>query len=185
MTEIIFKEDEAQLLRVSPGWSPAELLKQEGVFYLKDVVKLLPVDMHKIKRHAKLFHDRGDDPWEKMGVRKVLGNWMVKMNVFAGYYRKALEPKLTPIEDRWDANQLLAQKGVFALTEVCKHIPFTASQLRHQAKKNPKAKREYGIWKDKDLKIFVVDMSVFGPWLGSLWRREPDEGLAENRRKSR
>ncbi len=105
-----------------------------------------------------------------MGVKKIWNHWVVRMSVFANYYRANLVSKVDRINPNWDGNYLLKQKGLFLLSEVSKLIPFTTHQLRYQAKKNPNAREEIGIWKDPDLRAFVVDMERFAPWIRSIWK---------------
>ena len=94
---------------------------------------------------------------------------MVRMKVFADYYRKHLVPKVERVEDHWDGNTLLSQKGRYLLTDVCKKLPFTSHQIRYQANKSRNARAEYGMWKDKDLNAFIIDMEKFSPWIKRLW----------------
>jgi len=104
-----------------------------------------------------------------MGIGKTWNHWIVRMKVFAPYYRKNLVPKARRIPKEWDGNTLLKQKVTYYLTDVCSLIPFTPHQIRYQAKKNAKSKKEIGVWKDKDLQMFLVDMSVFSKWIKTLW----------------
>ncbi len=167
----IFKDDEEmRFMRVSPEWGQDELLRQEGVFFLKDVVKKLDIKGAQVKIRVKQLIKERKDPWLLMGVRRVLKVWLVKMSRFAPYYQERLKPKIRKVEPEWDANQLLRQKGLFTLVDICRNIPFTTHQLRYQAQKTANAKKKMGIWKDPDLKKFVVDMEIFGPWLANLWK---------------
>ncbi len=163
--EKIFEEDEMTLREVDAGWDREDLLSRKELFFLKDVVKALDLDPAKVKKKAKEFKD----PWRDMGVRKMWTHWIVRMKVFGPFYRKHLVSKIRTPDKSWDGNTLLKQKGTFFLTEVCKYIPFSTHQLRYQAKKNPNAREEYGVWKDPKMKGFLVDMETFGPWINSLW----------------
>ncbi len=167
--EVIFEADEMQLKEVDPNWSPEYLLAQESIFFLKDVVKVLQIDSIKVKKKARELNQKHKSPWERMGVRKIWNHWIVRMKVFGPFYRKHLVSRVKNIQEDWDGNDLLKQKGLFFLTDVCKLIPFSTYQLRYQAKKNPAAKKEYGVWKDKELNAYVVDMELFAPWIFSLW----------------
>lgn len=164
--EKVFEEDEMNLREVDLNWSKDELLSKEDLFFLKDVVKVLDLDPAKVKKKAK---DLDGDPWQIMGVRKMWTHWIVRMKIFSPFYKKHLVSKVKSPDPAWDGNTLLKQKGIFFLTDVCKLIPFSTHQLRYQAKKNPNAKEEYGVWKDPKLKGFLVDMEKFGPWINSLW----------------
>ncbi len=169
LVEKIFEEDEMILSEFDKNWTPKELLSKEEIFFLKDVVKVLNLDINKVKKKAKEVETTGESSWDVMGTRKIWSHWMVRMKVFAPYYKKHLIPKVKPVDPGWDGNELLSQKGKFLLTEVCKKLPFTSHQIRYQANKNKNARNEYGMWKDKDLNAFVVDMEKFSPWIKRLW----------------
>ena len=104
-----------------------------------------------------------------MGARKIWSHWLIRMKVFAPYYRRHLKPRILRLEKTVDANRLLQRNGRFFLTDVCRHLPFSAHQLRYQAKNNPNAKQDYGLWKDPKLNAFIVEMEVFSQWVKRLW----------------
>ena len=166
----VFHRDELNLLEVNPAWDAETILSQQGMFFLKDIAKELDLEPIKVKVHAAALEKAGHSPWTAMGVRKIWNHWMVRMKVFAPYYREHLINRVKKIPPEWDGNQLIHQKGVYFLTDVCRVIPFTSHQLRYQAKRHPKAREELGIWKDPDVNAFVVDMELFGPWISRLWR---------------
>ena len=165
----IFEKDEMKLSSVNKNWTSDALLQKEGIFFLKDVVKILEIDPSKVKKKAREIEKKGQSAWKAMGARKIWNHWIIRMTVFAPFYQKNLVPKVLSVRDEWDGNTLLRQKGVFFLTEVCTLIPFSTHQLRYQAKQNPNAKKEYGVWKDEELNAFVVDMERFAPWINMLW----------------
>ncbi len=172
--EEVFAEDEMSLRSVDPHWSGEELLSRPGIYFLKDVVKILQLDPVHVKKRARECQKKLLSSWQEMGVKKVWNHWVVRMRVFSRYYRRYLVPKVRRIEADWDGNRLLKEKGLFLLSEVCKHIPFGTHQLRYRAKKNPDAKKVMGIWKDGELNAFVVDMERFAPWLRRMWQ-SPEE----------
>lgn len=169
--EKIFEEDEMTLMPVNSRWSAEELFAQEGVFFLKDVVKILPADPVKIKKKALELREKGQDPWAVMGARKVWNHWILRMKIFGPFYQKHLVSKVRSVENHWDGNTLLQQKGLFYITDVCRLIPFSTHQLRYQAKRHPDAKRAIGIYKDREINSFVVDMERFAPWIQGLWAK--------------
>lgn len=169
MIEQIFEQDEMLLAEVQKDWDAEELLSQQSIFYLKDIVDQLQLDPLKVKRRANELNKAGFNAWEEMGVRKMWTHWIVRMTIFAPYYRQHFQPRVNLIDPSWDGNTLLKQKGTFLLTAVCKLIPFSAHQLRYRAKTNPHAKTDYGIWKDKEMNAFVVDMEIFSNWVKTLW----------------
>lgn len=172
----LFDDDEMELMQVDPTWTQDDLLAQEGIFFLKDIVKKLGVDALKVKKHARIFRDKGRDAYAVMGARKIWNHWIIRMTTFAPYFREHLIPRIKTVNPNWTGNVLLKQTGLFLLTDVCAKIPFSANQLRHQAKRNPNSRQEYGIWKDEELNLFVVDMEPFAKWITQLW----DDGQKEN-----
>ena len=165
----IFAADEMNLVEVKSIWSPEELLGKEGIFFLKDIIKVLDLDPAKVKKKAREIREQQKDPWEVMGARKIWNHWIIRMVIFAPYYRQHLISRVRSLKKDWDGNALLRQKGIFFLTEVCRLIPFSAHQIRYQAKRNPNAKIEIGVWKDGELNAFLVDMELFAPWINRLW----------------
>ncbi len=170
MSKKIFEADELNITQFNRNWSQKEFLGQEGIFFLKDVVKILDLDPLKVKRKVREILGRNKSPWEIMGVKKLWNHWVIRMKVFASFYLENLVSRVRSIEKEWDGNTLLKQKGVFYLTEVCTLIPFSTHQLRYQAKQNPRSREEYGVWKDKELGLYLADMERFAPWIKSLWK---------------
>lgn len=174
MNQPIFASDEMNALKVEEGWTTEALLEQEGIFYLKDIAGLLRLNVPKLKARVRDLQAQGKPVWEVMGVKRIWLHWIVRMKVFAPYYRANLLPKDIGQIAGHDANSILQQKGLFYLSEVAKLLPFTAQQLRYQANKNPSSKAEMGVWKDAGLNSFLVDMPVFSKWLKTIWLRELD-----------
>ncbi|MDJ0835160.1 MAG: hypothetical protein QNK37_01510 [Acidobacteriota bacterium] len=171
----VFDKDEMNLVQPRPTWTRAEILGMEGIFLLKDVADLLGLDSPTLKRHVEAAQNRGESPWDVVGAKKVWSNWVLRMKVFAPYYRKYLELPYRKIDKEWDANVLLEQRGHFLLSQVCKLIPFNGSQMRYLAKRNPKAAQEFGIWKDEVLGAYIVDMGRFSVWIKQLWQQGTPE----------
>ncbi len=169
MSEHIFDSDEMALQNVDPNWTVEQLLSRNGVFFLKDIVGVLGFDPLKVKKEAKRSQSAGKSSWETIGVKKIWNHWIVRMTVFAPYYRKRLVSNIRKIPPGWDGNRLLEEKGLFLMTEVCKHIPFSAHQIRYRAKQSANSKQELGVWKDTDHNTFVVQMEVFSAWVKRLW----------------
>lgn len=165
----IFENDEQQLLSVPSNWTAGDLLGQTGVFFLKNVVKVLQLDSVKVKKMANALKAEEQQVWKTMGARKIWNHWIIRMEVFGPFYREHLVPPIRKIPKEWDGNVLLNQKGLFLLNEVCGLIPFSTNQLRHQARQHPNSQEVYGVWKDPELKTFVVDMERFAPWIRNLW----------------
>ena len=149
-----------------------ELLAREGVFFLKDIVALLELNPIKIKNRVLEIQQSGQNPWEVIGARKIWNHWLIRMKRFAPYYRAHLRPRIRRIPSDWDGNCLLEQKGLFYLTEICRVIPFSAHQIRYQAKKTANARQKLGVWKDQEAGCFVVDMEPFSKWIITLWKKD-------------
>lgn len=174
--ERIFERDEMVLMKVNKSWGVDELLSQTGIFFLKDIVGLLDLDSAKVIKRAREIQEQGQSSWKIMGIRKVWNHWAVRMKVFAPYYREHLRSWVKNIQDDWDSNVLLKQKGIFLLSEVCELIPFSTYQIRYQANKVENSAETYGIWKDEQLNRFVVDMEKFSEWIKRLWKGNYNRG---------
>lgn len=164
-----FRNNEMSFVPVNSCWTPDQLLAQNGVFFLKDVVPLLNFEPLKVQQRARQIQRKNLSPWQIIGVKKIWNHWIVRMGVFGTFYRKTLVPKVQTIPPDWDVNHLLRQKGVFALNDVCRHIPFSNHQILHQVKHNPNAIWECGIWKDPESDRYVVDMERFSVWISHFW----------------
>ena len=167
----IFQPDEMRVRVVAPHWNLKTLLAQDGVFFLKDIVASLGVPPLKIKNKCQELAEKGQSPWSEMGVRKVWNHWMVRMKVFAPYYRRYLEPPAQPVDPDWDTNDLLDQDGIFYLSKVCRKLPLKANQIRYQVRVTSNSRKTIGIWRDAKSKRYLVAMSTFGPWFKALWRQ--------------
>lgn len=167
--ERIFEEDELTGVRPNPSWNADELLNRKGVFFLKDVARILDLKPEEIRRKAR---ELGEDSYRKIGVRKLFRHWVVRMSVFSKYYREHPASRLNQVDPSWDGNRLLGQKGWFLLRDVAAMVPFTAAQLRYQVNRNPEARAEMGVWKEEALKAYVVDMEPFSQWVRKFWRGE-------------
>ncbi|CAM2008006.1 hypothetical protein [Acanthopleuribacter pedis] len=172
----LFNHDELELKAVEKTWTAEFLLKQDGIFYLKDIVEKLEIDAAKIKRLVRQMREDGKNPWVLAGIRKVWNHWVIRMTVFAPFYRENLRRTYKKVDPNWDGNTLLSQEGVFYLSDVCKLIPFSAHQLRYQAKKMANSREKIGVFKDPDTKGYAVDMAVFSPWIRAVWQ---DTGVSK------
>jgi len=167
--EVVFNPDEMELKSVDPEWTEEELLDQEGIFFLKDVAAKLQIHPQEFKKHAKELENKGNNPWEKMGIRKTWTHWQVRMKVFGPYFRAWHLPRINKVKEDWDGNTLLSQKGQFYLSDVCEKIPFSTHQIRHQIRKSENPGDEYGVWKDPAYKGYLVQMEVFSKWIKRIW----------------
>jgi len=170
IVEKIFAKDEMKSRQVRTHWTPAELLREEGIFFLKDIARILELRSDRIKKTVRAMERAGKNPYRVMGVRKVWSHWMVRMSVFRKYYAEHLAPTIRRIRPEWNANRLLSETGRFLLADVCRLLPFTTHQLRYQAKTHANARIALGVWKDPDLGAFVVEMEPFAAWVKQLWQ---------------
>ncbi len=175
---MIFQPDEMMLRRVDPRWGRDQLLSQNnGVFLFKEISSLLDVSSVVLKRRAEEIAARGQNPWDVMGAKKLWNNWLIRIKVFGPYCKRHLVSKITrELPD--DGNELLESTGLFLLTAVCERLPFTAQQIRYQAKKRGERSRsEIGVWKDQSVGSYVCDMGIFSKWIKNAWGR----GTAESK----
>lgn len=167
--EQVFNADEMELKSVLPEWTEEEMLSQNGIFFLKDVAAKLEIHPQEFKKHAKELEVKGMNTWRVMGIRKTWTHWQVRMKIFAPYFRSWHLPRINKVDETWDGNTLLAQKGQFYLSDVCNFIPFSTHQIRHQIRKSKNPQKEFGVWKDPAYKGYLVDMEVFSTWIKHIW----------------
>jgi hypothetical protein len=167
--ETIFQPDEMALRTVPKDMSEAELLEQEGIFFLKDVCRCLNLKPGDLKRRAQNEERQGQDPWKTMGIRKTWTHWIVRMVVFRHFIKQAQPVRIRRVKPDWDANALLSHKGCFLLTEVCSKLPFTPSQIRQEVRGQKESRERFGVWKDENHKGYLVEMEIFSNWIKKVW----------------
>jgi len=160
--EKVFEADEMTLIRPRAAWTRNEILNTQGIFYLKNITEHLAIDSVQIKKRALALRKKGKSSYQVMGVKKVWNHWMVRMKIFAPYYRRYLKPKFNEVGADWNCKTLLSKKDTFLLSAVCKLVPYQDHQFRYKAKKG---EADLGIWKDKQLGLFLVDMKQFSKWM--------------------
>lgn len=157
-----------ELKSTGSRWSPEVLLEQSGIFYLEEVVKTLDIDSKNLEQLIEDMLAADKDIWRLMGIRKIWGHWIVRMAVFAPFYHGVLAQKIRKIPDHWDAGILLKQSGWFFLRDVCGVLSLSVYKLHSHLRKQTHPRETVGVWKDPRLNAFIVDMSLFGPWVSSL-----------------
>jgi hypothetical protein len=104
------------------------------------------------------------------GIKKTESGWVVIPATFhAHFYSKLTSPLVRYAPSDWDGNDLLNEPGIFFLRDVCDRMPFTPNQLRYQSQQHSEPRRVIGIWKDPQRDAYLVDMSVFAPWIARIW----------------
>ncbi|MCB1049530.1 MAG: hypothetical protein H6510_12420 [Acidobacteria bacterium] len=169
-TKVSFDPLEMQVSEIDPKWNAEKLMAQDGLFLLGPVCKKLGVEIAMVRKKYKERLAEGGDPWDEMGITKVLSVWMVRMVRFAPYFKKEKSYKIQRVDPEWDGNELMTKKGLFFLTDVCEKIPFTPHQFRHQVRTNPNAEKDYGVWWDDELRHYIVRMEKFSKWIIDLWQ---------------
>ncbi|MDJ0842478.1 MAG: hypothetical protein QNK37_38610, partial [Acidobacteriota bacterium] len=86
--ETTFAPDEMEISRVDDAWTRADLLPRESLFRLRDITDLLGIDSRVIKKEVEALQAQGQDAWEVMGAKKVMGFWIIRMKAFAPYYKE-------------------------------------------------------------------------------------------------
>lgn len=159
----------------SPDWGPEELLEQNGRFELSRVAATLNLSTPKVKQEADQLQRLGRSPLQEMGILRTTMGWFVEMEAFRPFYLETAIHWVQNLKPSWDGNQLFAQEGVFYLTEVCQVIPFKPSMVRSQANKAVNSKATIGVWKDEELKAYLVEMRRFAPWIREVWGKTCSE----------
>jgi len=169
MTYQVLSQDEMGMEKVRSDITVEELLQKRGVFFLKDLLRILDLRVSDIRRHAQELEEQGDDPYEVMGVRKMWNHRIVRMAIFAPYYTAHFQPRWRKVSEDWNANRLFQERGVFRLADIVKLIPMTAGQVRHRARSHSDAKTILGVWKDDRTGVYLVDIQVFRAWFVEVW----------------
>ena len=164
----IFEPDELNKVSPKGDWTLEKILSTKGIFHFKNITKILGLTNTRLNHEYNVILKNGTDPYREMGVKKVWNKWVIRMLVFAPYYKDHLKKAFDPVPKGWDANTVVRQKlGVYRLIDICNLLPLTYSQVRRQARKMTDPKTEIGIWKDTDEKVMLVDLTIFSPWLKS------------------
>lgn len=165
----VFDRDERIRIEVQADWTVETLLKQVGMVPLKDAIKILPIKSADVVRAYHELEKAGEDAYQVMGARQLWKSWILRMIVFAPFYRAKLMPKYQAVDPSWDSETALNQVGTFLLSEVHHLTPFTAHQLRHQCLLLKDSRQVMGVYKHPELKRYLVDMPVFRRWLQKIW----------------
>ena len=73
----------------------------------------------------------------------------------------------------WDTQKLVTQtSGVYGLAGICNLLPLAAHQIRYQVRAQTNSRKNMGIWMDKNLNLFMVDLTIFCPWLKRMLAKE-------------
>lgn len=164
----IFEEDELIKVEIPTNATVEWLLEQDGIFFLKDVSKILGFNS-KVKRKVKRLAIEDKNAYTTIGVRKAWNHWIVRMKVFKQFYESNLRSEIRSVPKGINGNELLEMKGIFKLSEVCLKIPFTSHQIRYQAKKLPNSHEVMGVWKDETNNCYLVDMEGFSAYVKKVW----------------
>ena len=167
--ENVFGGDEMKFCVPEPNSSPEEILATEGIFYLKSLRGPLNLDTGLVLKKVRSVKKEGKRAYDTLGVSKLWGHWIVRMKVFAQFYRTHSLQRLTKIDDDWDGNDLLAKKGIFLLIHVCNYLPISYRQMRYRVHKEPNSRKIYGVWRDNEFNRYLVDMKVFSKWIKEVW----------------
>lgn len=171
--ECVFEPDEVLRIVIDPNWSAEELLDQEGMISLKDAARILKFDTGAAKRLSKKYQKLGENLYEETGLRKVLGHWIIRMSKFGPYYRRAFSVEYREVNPEWNGNDLLAEAGIFLLSDVCRLLPFGGHQIRYQAKRLTDSHKEIGVFTGPNGRYFI-DMLPFRAWIERVWRADTE-----------
>ena len=151
---------------------PSDLLSQTGWFYLREVFTVLdPGGTGKYKlafKQVARIRERGDNPFQVMGHRKIGGRVAVLMERFAPWYLTNPIFRTHKLDPHMSFQDFLAQKDCFyRLSEVCKyykdHLPYSYLVLKRGADKRHDPLNEVGIVKSDT--TYLVALPRFEQWL--------------------
>ena len=151
-----------------------QLLAQEGWFLLVDVFRVLsPGDPGPYKLAFKQIQkivNKGQDPFDVMGHKKVGGRVFVLMERFAPWYlgNPLFRLRKLPAEYPFESFIRLT-KGSFRLSEVCKgyedRLPFSYNSIKRLVDQTPQSRKNMGVYKFD--KTYILEMPAFARWFGN------------------
>ena len=158
--------------KVDRSWTADVLLRQRGLFYLKDVVPVLGLNQGSLIWQKNHLLSIGKKPIEVMGLNKMLSRWYVWMPLFEIYLRESRGFEIKVVDLTWSVDELLGQQGVFRLNDVAMILPLTASTIQKRARANADARAQFGAWKDLKEQTYLLDMEPFSEWARETWPKE-------------
>ena len=158
--------------KVDRSWTADVLLRQRGLFYLKDVVPVLGLNHGILIWQKNHLISIGQNPTEVMGLNMLLSRWYVCMPLFEIYLRESRGFEIKAVDLTWELDELLGQQGVFRLNEVVKILPLTVSPIHTRARENADARAEFGVWRDTQEKTYLVDIEPFSEWVRATWPKK-------------
>jgi len=176
MTDSSHDNSSIALRSPPPGIEPEALLELEGWFLLSDVFRVLePQGEAKYKRAFKLakrLTDRGADPFEIMGRRKIGGRVCVLMQRFAPWYRANPLMQLEPLPANLAFPDFLKMEGgLFRLSEVCnryrRRLPVSYTFLKRKADSLANSRAAFGVFRYES--AYLVTLPAFARWYHSLF----------------
>ena len=82
-TYIRFDDPDLTPKELDPNWDKETLLLQRGVFPLVSVAVILGKEILIFRKAAKRLNELGASAWEWIGVGKLRGEWLVRMDRFS------------------------------------------------------------------------------------------------------
>jgi len=169
-SNILLLED-AEIRSPEPSWDRETLLRQQGIFFLRDILNILDLEEIHIATIVRGQEKAGRDPWSTVGVRRIWNTWHVQMPAFALYYKRHIQPPYAQVPGEWDANAVIAAAGVYRLADICCLIPYTEHQIKAAIRSFDDPRNESGVWFEHAADVWLVDLEQFGPWLEQAWKK--------------
>ena len=114
-TYIRFDDPELTPRDLDPGWDKGTLLSQRGVFPLISVAVILGKKILNISKGARRLNALGVPAWEWIGVGRLRGQWLVRMDRFSLAIR-TLEKVRSEFQERSEIYYFSMNNSYFKLT---------------------------------------------------------------------
>lgn len=142
-------------------------LTSSGTHKMKSIIHLLPVNQQAVLETFVMLDTMAKND---VGIFRY-GEWYIKLPEFARFAQNNWP--LSPMPMDWDPNRIIAEKGVFYLSEITDperaRIPIARHAIVAKAQEFTNPRETIGVWKDEHLRRYLVDLSVFGPVIKQLW----------------
>ena len=152
--------NDAELKGIPESWGALDILKYDGLVYLRQITQRLCFQEETAIEKAKTLEEAGCAMWEDLGIRKVWTFWVVNMPLFKKIYLRYFFP-YQQVRDEWQPGQLLVEDGPFLLDHVCAKLPPKKAALLRSGV----GQAESGITTDEQMKCKVIDLKHFRAWI--------------------
>ena len=162
----IWDVDEQGIKQIDESWTLEQLLTQQSIFYLKDIATPLRIDVKELMLRVNEIQESREKTYETMGLVKIWNHWIVRMKIFAPYYREWLMVRRVPRDT--EPKKVLTLNGTFLLKDVCDNLGIDILEVTSLVARRPKLRLKTGVRKDRVIHKWVVTMVLFRRWFKTV-----------------